>query len=244
MSFAGGLRVARYSWPLYAAAAVGLGLGGLLVASARTPPWLRLPALAGMALAAWFAAASFLAFHWIFDRSELTRWDWLRGLGPPPARWVHLSAGLDETQAPLAKIFPGSEGRDVDVFDPASMTAPALARAREKRGREDRGARPGALPIETAWADAVYVVLAAHEVRDAREREKLFGELRRILAAEGRLVLIEHPRNLAGALAFGPGVLHFLPMSEWARLAALSSFALEHERDMSPFVRVQVYRGR
>ena len=244
MSFAGGLRVARYSWPLYAAAAVGLVAGAVVASSPRLPAPLRLMAVAGMSVALWFACASLLAFHWIFDRSELTRWEWLRALDPPPARWVQLSAGPDETQAPLAAIFPGSEGRDVDVFDPASMTAPALARARERRGRDAQGARPGALPIETGWADGVYVVLAAHEVRDPGEREKLFGELRRILGAEGRLVLIEHPRNLAGALAFGPGVLHFLPMGEWARLAALTSFVLESERDMSPFVRVQVYRRR
>jgi SAM-dependent methyltransferase len=241
MTFSGGLRVARYSWPLYAAAAVGLVIGAAVASSARLPPLVRWAAVAGMAVALWFSCASFLAFHWIFDRSELTRWDWLRSLGPPPARWVHVNAGLDETQAPLARLFPGAEGRDVDIFDPASMTAPTLARAREKRGRDALGARPGALPIETGWADGVYVVLAAHEVRDAREREKLFGELRRIVRPDGRLVLIEHPRNLAGALAFGPGVVHFLPMAEWSRLAALTGFRLESERAMSPFVRVRVY---
>ena len=41
-----------------------------------------------------------LAFHWIFDRSELTSWQWLRTLGPAPARGVHISAGLEAT--PLA----------------------------------------------------------------------------------------------------------------------------------------------
>jgi SAM-dependent methyltransferase len=215
-------------------------VGALVATSSRVPQPLRVAAVAGMVLALWFACASFLAFHWIFDRSELTRWEWLRSLGPAPARWVHVNAGLDETQAPLARLFPGAEGRDVDIFDPASMTAPALARARARRGRDAAGARPGALPIDTGWADAAYVVLAAHEVRDRGERERLFGELRRILAPQGRLVLIEHPRNLAGALAFGPGVLHFLPMGEWSRLASLTGFRLLDERAMSPFVRVRV----
>jgi len=63
------------------------------------------------------------------------------------------------------------------------------------------------------------------------------------VAPGGRLVLIEHPRNLAGILAFGPGVLHFLPMAEWSRLAALTGFRMESERAMSPFVRVRVYQA-
>jgi SAM-dependent methyltransferase len=238
VTFAGGLRVARYSWPLYAGAAAGLVVGALVASSSRAPPPLRVAALAGMAIALWFACASLLAFHWIFDRSPLTRWEWIRELGPAPARWVHVNAGLDETHAPIARLFPGSEGREVDIFDPASMTAPTLARARG--GREGTGARPGALPVDSGWADAVYVVLAAHEVRDPAAREELFRELRRILAPQGRLVLIEHPRNLAGALAFGPGVLHFLPMAMWSRLAAGNGLRLLEERAMSPFVCVRV----
>lgn len=240
MTFAGGLRVARYSWPLYAGAAAAIVVGALIASSARAPAAVRVLAVAGVTVALWFACASLFAFHWIFDRSPLTRWDWIRELGPAPARWVHLNAGLNETHAPIARLFPGSEGRDVDIFDPESMTAPTLARARARGGRDGAGARPGALPVDSGWADAVYVVLAAHEVRDPAAREELFRELRRILAPNGRLVLIEHPRNLAGALAFGPGVLHFLPMPVWSRLAAGNGLRLLQERAMSPFVCVRV----
>ena len=221
---------------------MAVAVGSAVAASALAPPLLRGAALAGVVVALWFAGASFLAFHWIFDRSPFLRWSWLREVGPVPARWVHVNAGLDETHAPVAEIFPGTEGRDVEIFDARSMTAPALNRARQLEDRSAAPAPPGALPVDSGWADAVYVVLAAHEVRDPGEREKLFGELRRILSPGGRLVLIEHPRNLAGALAFGPGVLHFLPVSEWPRLAGLSGLRVETERDITPFVRVYVYR--
>ena len=129
----------------------------------------------------------------------------------------------------------------MEIFDPRSMTAPALNRARKIEERRAASAPPSVLPVVSGWADTAYVVLAAHEVRDPSEREKLFAELRRILAPGGRLVLIEHPRNLAGALAFGPGVMHFLPVAEWARLSALVGFRLESERDITPFVTVFVY---
>src|SRR5262245_28342698 len=105
MAFTGALRVARLSLPLYAGAAFAVLLGSALALWGGAPPALRLLAMAGVAVAIWLSAASFLAFHWIFDRSELTRWSWIAALLPlPPARWVQVSGGLRETHAPLAEV--------------------------------------------------------------------------------------------------------------------------------------------
>lgn len=230
-------RLARYNWPLYAGAGLTL-VGGVVVAFAAQHPLLR--ALGGFAaaVAGWFAGASFLAFHAMFDRSDFTRWDWLRHeLETPPGRWVHVSAGLELTRAPMGELFPGSQGVNVDIYDPAWMPASAVGRARALRA-DATPAPPDALPVEDGWADAVLVVLAAHEIRAPRTRERFFGELDRILAPTGRLVLIEHLRDVASALAFGPGFLHFLPRREWLRLTGRIGLRVERERSFTPFVRV------
>src|SRR5690606_3910952 len=95
-----------------------------------------------------------------------------------------------------------------------------------------------AIAVDDAWADLVVVTLAAHEVRDPAAREQLFRELRRISAPTGRIILVEHLRNPAALLAFGPGFFHFLPRSEWISLCDRTGLQIESERDITPFVHV------
>ena len=86
------------------------------------------------------------------------------------------------------------------------------------------------------------VTLAAHEIRDGQKREQFFRELRRVVAHEGKVIVVEHLRDLAAALAFGPGIFHFFPRGEWLRLGKCVGLEVERERRITPFVRVFVYR--
>ena len=205
---------------------------------------MRFAAAFGAFIAAWLASASFLAAHWVFDRSELTRWHWLaRECDPAPAKWVHINAGLEETHAPLDEIFPASEGKVLDIYDPQSMSEPAIARARnQKPVAPGITTRSDALPVDTGWAESVFLLMTAHEIRDPGERDSFFRELARILAPGGRVILVEHLRDGANAAAFGPGVFHFLPRSEWLRLAQVAGLEVEREMQFTPFVRVFFYR--
>lgn len=246
VTFAHARRIAGYNWPLYAAAGCGVFLG-LVVSSCRgTPRALRWIAALGIAVAAWFACASFWAFHWMFDRSELLRGQWVGAEATlSPQRWVLINAGLAETTVPLQDIFPKAAGKVLDIFDPASMTEPAITRAREQKdGVPAVRAHPGALPVEDGWADLVLVMLAAHEIRDGGARERFFHELSRIASPDGKVILVEHLRDLAAALTFGPGMFHFLPRREWLRLGSLAGLEMERERRITPFVRVFTYRAR
>ncbi|MCE9584409.1 MAG: methyltransferase domain-containing protein [Planctomycetes bacterium] len=237
--FTQALRLARYNWPLYAAVVVTVS-GGTAAACLVPRLEVRLAAAAAAVVAEWFGAASFLAFHAMFDCSEFGKWTWLREeLAPPPARWLHLSAGIELTHAPLAALFPGSAGRDVDLYDPVTMPAPAIGRAQENKGSALR-AKPDALPADAASVDAAVVVLAAHEIHALDMRKSFFRELDRVLAPGGRIVLVEHLRNLPALLAFGPGFLHFLPRSEWLRRTGEIGFRVARERSFTPFIRVFV----
>lgn len=246
VTFTHARRIAGYNWPLYAAAGCGILVGGVVAAYPGTPPALRWMAALGIAVAAWFAGASFWAFHWMFDRSELLRGSWVGvEAAPSPRRWVLINAGLAETTLPLHEIFPEAAGKVLDIFDPASMTEPAITRARQQgAGVPALTAPPDALPVEDGWADLVLVMLAAHEIRDRGARERFFHELSRIVSPDGKVILVEHLRDLAAALAFGPGMFHFLPRREWLRLGSLAGLELERERRITPFVRVFTVRPR
>lgn len=236
------LQLARYNWPLYLGAAAILFVCIILCASASLSPIFRFVAAIVLAGTAWFVAASFLAFYWMFDQSVFTTWRWLlQDFDHPPARWVLMSAGLKETTGELQNIFPDTDGKIVEVYQTESMNAPALNRAR--RGQTVRPAitaQPDALPLEDQWADAVIVALLAHEIRNRLQRNKFFLEIKRIVSRQGKVVLVEHLRNLPAFFAFGPGAFHFLPYSEWRRLAQETGLRVLGERSITPFIRVFV----
>jgi SAM-dependent methyltransferase len=243
ITFARALRIAGYNWPLYAAAAVGIVTGVVLACLSEVPPPIRWLGGAAAVVSGWFAFASFWAFHAMFDRSELLDGEWLKAEVPQtPSRWVQINAGLEETTLPLKEVFPAAEGKRFDLYSPAVMTEPAVTRARRQNVDSAIAVQPDALPIEDGWAQLVVVTLAAHEIRDGRQRKCFFRELRRVVAEEGKVIVVEHLRDLAAALAFGPGILHFFPRREWMRLGRLVGLEVERERRITPFIRAFVYR--
>jgi SAM-dependent methyltransferase len=245
ITFTHAMRIAGYSWPLYAAAGLGIVVAVSILLLPASPLFLRWIAAVAAVTAGWFAIASFWAFHWMFDRSELLGGKWLREEFPQaPVRWVQINAGLEETTLPLDQVFPEAEGKMLDLYDPAVMTEPAVTRARQRKTdvAVSTAARPDSLPVDDDWAELVVVTLAAHEIRDSRKRQRFFQELRRVVSPQGNLILVEHLRDLAAALAFGPGILHFFPRQEWLRLGSVAGLKMERERRITPFVRVFVYQ--
>ena len=244
ITFARAARIAGYNWPLYAAAGVGILVGLVLASFPGMPPLVRWLGGSGAAVAGWFACASFWAFHWMFDRSALLGGEWLKEeLPQAPVRWVQINVGLEETTLPLEEVFPGAEGKTLDLFNPAIMTEPAVTRARQQQSDVTPNfVQPESLPVEDGWAELVVVTLAAHEIRNSQKRERFFQELRRIVSPAGRVVVVEHLRDLAAALAFGPGIFHFFSRGEWLRLGSRAGLEVARERRITPFVRVFVYR--
>jgi hypothetical protein len=245
-TFARALTLARYNWPLYAVAAAGMLIGSAVSCISDWPVPVRLIGGLVAISAAWLAFASFGAFHAMFDRSNLLSGEWLlKTISNSPRRWVQLSVCLEETTLPMGELFPDAEGTSLDLFDSEVMTEPAVTRARQSSNKPDAIAvSPDALKVQDKWADLVVVTLAAHEVRDGFLREHLFRELHRITASNGAIVVVEHLRNIAALLAFGPGLFHFYPRNEWLRLGDLARLELQREQSITPFVHVFVFSPR
>ncbi|MEU0466027.1 methyltransferase domain-containing protein [Amycolatopsis sp. NPDC006131] len=204
-------QVLAFNWPKV--------LAGAVVAAAPLPK----PARAG---AAWFTVASLAASWWVYDVSGLYRWTWLRPVLPARVRrHVLVTAGFDEVSPTLPALLPESAGVVLDVLDPRGPVEASIRRARRRYPARALPVRPEALPLATGGVDVVLAVLAAHELRTPAGREALFREARRVLRPGGRLVLVEHHRDLPNVLAFGPGAWHFYPRAEWERVAARAGLA-------------------
>ena len=239
----GMLTIARLNWPFYLAGALVLVAG----VCAFTLPAGELARIAGglaVAGSLYFIVGSLGVSHLVYDRSDLYRWEWLeralRGLRIKGALFCH--AGFDEASVSLQAHFAGADWVVLDHFDPIRMTEPSIQRARllfpptpgTLRAAFDRW------PVSAASADVVFGLLAIHELRSERERTAWFAQCRRCLRPGGRVLLVEHLRDLPNFLAFGPGFLHFHASASWRRCWTAAGLRALDEFPVTPWVRVFV----
>jgi SAM-dependent methyltransferase len=239
----GVLQIVRYNWSLYVAAiAVSVVVVGLVVVI-HPPAVLTAVLILGAIAAVFWLALSLAVSHYVYDRSDLYRWEWIRErVAPDPRHVVNIHAGLDETSLALQEVYPAAEVTILDIYDPAEMPESSIARARRKARSMVASVNADfrKLPLQTASADLVTVIFVAHELRRPAAKEAFFRELARVIKPGGSVLLVEHLRDAWNLLAFGPGAFHFFPRSAWLRVADTTGFRLSEEISRTVFVRAFV----
>lgn len=232
----GATRIFLYNWPTYAATwAVATAVAAV---AARVSGVTGLVVAAGAVLALAWSLVSLVVSWWVYDRSPLAGASWMRALAPARVEtWASIDAGLDAEVA-LDAVLPGRCIARLDIYDGAIVSAPSVDRARALTPRAFPATRSRAteLALADASCDLVAVVFTAHEIRDVAAREAFFLEVRRALRDGGRLVLVEHVRDLANFCAFGPGFVHFQARAEWLRLARRAGLRVARETRVTPWV--------
>jgi SAM-dependent methyltransferase len=234
--------IVRLNWPLYAGAAavlIGSAASLLFVAS----PTVKLVSAFALIAALYFLLGSLGVSHWIYDRSDLYRWRWLsRALANSPrSRIVFCHSGFDEASCALRQELD-AEWIILDHYDDMQMTEPSIRRAR-RMFPPVPGTVPaafGAWPIAPNSCDVVFGLLAIHELRRESDRVAWFAQAKRALRDKGRVVLVEHARDFANFIAFGPGFLHFHSPGNWRRCWEQSGLRLLDEFRVTPWIRIFV----
>lgn len=89
-------------------------------------------------------------------------------------------------------------------------------------------------------SELTLITLAAHEIRDEHRRETFILEAIKSTESGGKIIIVEHLRNLPAFLAFGPGLLHFYPKSLWLALFQKAQLCVEKDFCLTPFAHVFV----
>jgi SAM-dependent methyltransferase len=239
--YQGVTQIIRFNWPFYVTALVLVAAGGTLLTVLPLPNFTRAVCLIGLTGAAFWLTASVMVSHYIYDRSALYDSAWIRRALPvSPAHWANFHAGFDEFGPLLTAAF--GRGTIIDFFDPDEMTEPSIERARHaaQPSPESIHAKAGSLPLRDSELDAAFVFFSAHELRQAASRVQFLTELHRVLNPVGRIILLEHLRDLPNFLAFGPGFLHFHSRQLWINAIEAARFRVQNEFHWTPFVRAFV----
>jgi len=219
----------------------GAGVIAAILLSVCVSPAVRALLLLAAGTAVFWTCSSLLVSHYVYDRSSLYRLGWLPGcLSRTPVRWISMHAGIDEMSLAIGSTFPGSEGQIIDIYDPHEMTEASIKRARYVAGVASISADRQRLAAADEEFDAAFLIFSGHELRHHEARVRLFREIRRVLRARGEVILVEHLRDWANFLAFGPGCLHFFPARTWQDAANAAGLPLRLRRTVTPFVHVFV----
>jgi len=228
--------ILRFNWHFYLLAVAGVA-AGMIFAVWLGSWWLILGWCVAVVVLA-TTVASLIVSWYIYDYSGLYELRWLPESLPAGSSIVNIHAGFDETSALLAERYPEAELSVLDFYDPELHTEVSI-----KRARKANPPYPGTRAVTTrnpglgeASVDAVFLIFAAHEVRDVEERARLFGHVRMSLKPGGRIFLAEHLRDRANFLAYSLGAYHFLPLREWHQTFSAGKLRVANMRKYTPFV--------
>ncbi len=241
--FIGAWNVIRFNWHLYAfsgALALAVYLTSMKFEGAlRTTGY----GLCFIILAT--TVVSLVVSFYVYDLSGLYRLNWLDDLGVEAnGTIVNVNAGFDETSILLSEKYPKASLLVFDFYDSDKHTEVSIERARRAYPPYPgtRQTSTSRLPLQDASADCIFVILAAHEIRDDNERISFFRELRRGLAPTGRIVVTEHLRDLPNLLAYSIGILHFLPGSSWHKTFGGAGLTISKTLKINPFITTYLLR--
>lgn len=182
---------------------------------------------------------SLLVSWYIYDRSGLYQFHWLQEMEiTAESCMVNINAGFDETTVLLNSRFKPAQLVVFDFYDPEKHTEVSIKRARKAYPLYTGTihVNTAALPLQNNYADYCFIVLAAHEIRDQEERTAFFRELNRIIKPSGKVIVVEHLRDLPNFLAFNIGFFHFIPKFLWMRTFEHAGFIPTQQIKITPFV--------
>ena len=151
---------------------------------------------------------------------------------------LNINAGFDETSELLVEKFGINNFTAFDFYNPDLHTEISIKRARRAYPPypSTQSVETCFLPLADGSQDWIFVIFAAHEVRDETERVRFFQELKRILKPEGTLIVVEHLRDMPNFVAYNIGFFHFLSRKSWESLFATTQLGLSEEIKITPFV--------
>lgn len=180
---------------------------------------------------------------YVYDFSGFYEFKWLDqviGTDEKAAVIANINAGFDESSFIIKSRFPLADVRVFDFYDLKRHTEPAIKRARKVSLTypNTQQISSNAIPLNDRTVDIVFLLSAAHEIRSNAERVTFLQECHRACKPGGKLIMVEHLRDIPNFLAFSVGVTHFFSRETWKSAFRKAGFSSFKESKFTPFMSV------
>jgi SAM-dependent methyltransferase len=237
--YQGVINIIRFNWHFYVMAGVSVAI---LFMGARQWDGLMFWSCVLVAMAVVISACiSLVVSHYVYDRSSLYDFRWLRQFDKTAAGIiVNIHAGFDETSGILKRSFPDADLRVFDFYDPIRHTEISIERARKAYPPYPGTVKitTSELPLAERSIDLIFSVFALHEIRERGERIHFLQEQVRVLRQDGKIVVVEHLRDVPNFLAYNIGFFHFMPGGEWDTNFQQAGLRIDNTFRITPFITV------
>lgn len=188
-------------------------------------------------------AMPLLVSAYVYDYSGYYKLEWLENKLTKTSNAlsiVNIHAGFDETSHLLNKKFPKSNLRVFDFYNPKDHTEIAIQRARKEGINHSKTEQISTdlIPLETNSSDLICLLSAAHEIRSNQEKVIFLKECKRILKSTGKVIMVEHLRDLPNFMAFHVGFTHFFSRKTWKKSLKQAGFSKISEKKFTPFLSI------
>lgn len=229
--------IVRFNWHYYVAAAIVVAI--LFWADDKLPVYLRTIAFVIGTLTVLSTFVSLAVSYYIYDYSGLYNLHFLDTLNiDNNAQLVNINAGFDETSALIKQKYPNAHLTVFDFYDPAKHTEVSIERARKAYpafvGTQTISTQQ--VPLLHNSTSYIFLILAAHEIRNHQERATFFTQLANALQPNGKIIVVEHQRDIANFLAYNFGFLHFFSHQVWQKIFAQANLLIDLEHKTTPFI--------
>ncbi len=180
---------------------------------------------------------------YVYDFSGFYNFDWLKRMKIQDSKQnlnLNINAGFDETSYIIKSILPKSDLQVYDFYDAKQHTEPAIVRARKVSTvyPNTEQIESNSIPLSDNSVDNIFLISAVHEIRNQAEKIQFLKECRRVCKPQGKIILVEHLRDIPNFLAFTIGFTHFFSKSTWTRAFKAAGFTSIQETKFTPFMSI------
>lgn len=182
---------------------------------------------------------------YVYDFSGYYSFHWLkkcRVADSNTPQILNINAGFDETSFILKNHFPQSDLKVFDFYNAKRHTESAIIRARKVSLSypDTQPISTNSIPLENKYANIIFLLSAAHEIRTHDERVTFLKECNRVCKSDGKVIMVEHLRDIPNFFAFTIGFMHFFSRAQWKRAFKQAGFLSFKETKFTPFMSVFV----